>query len=59
VLLKALLHNSGSAVYRFLMLQSTNALLNGHPTRACSRPPSAREIIGILARSDAARLGGS
>jgi hypothetical protein len=27
-------------------------------TRACSRPPSAREIIAISALSDAARLGG-
>jgi len=27
-------------------------------TRACNRPPSAREIVGILKPSYAARLGG-
>ncbi len=33
--------------------------LSSSPTGACSRPPSAREIVAILAHSDAARLGGS
>src|SRR6266496_2302061 len=39
-----------------------NALSTVHQgcglTRACSRSPSAREIVGILMRSYAARLGG-
>jgi hypothetical protein len=39
----ALLHNSGSAIYRVLMLQSTNAPRFGSPTRRCSRPLRARD----------------
>ena len=39
----ALLHNSGSAVYRVLVLQSTNAFEPCRPTRRCSRPLRARD----------------
>jgi hypothetical protein len=34
----------------------SNAIATYRPTRACSRPPSAREIVAILALSYAARL---
>jgi hypothetical protein len=46
----ALLHNSGSAVYRVLMRQSTNAHGGCRPTRACSGTPTPYPVaVGVPA----------